>query len=165
MAVGTRLLSEHIIKKHAPHLKYVRIHSGGGHTAVIYAWNEDLQLSEQEAVRLRRLAAGHLSPYVSYKVKPYDKLQEDGIPALQELPEIVVEAAMSRSVQQNELIARINRVFTIGQIAFNRYDAIRSTIHFDVYLDPGVTAIERELFQEYLHEMIPLGSSFELAYH
>ncbi|MGF7032741.1 hypothetical protein J2T17_003664 [Paenibacillus mucilaginosus] len=163
--MGTRLLSEHIIKKHSPHLKYVRIHSGGGHTAVIYAWNENLQLSDQDAFRLRRLAAGHLSPYVSYKVKPYDKLQEDGIPVRPELPESVVEAAMSRSVQQTELLARINRLFPIGQIAFNRYDAIHGTIHFDVYLNPGITAIEKELFQEYLHEVIPLGSSFELTYH
>ncbi|MCZ8521952.1 MULTISPECIES: hypothetical protein [Paenibacillus] len=162
--MGTRLLSEHIIKKHAPHLRYIRIHSAGGHKAIIYAWNEELKLSDQDSAYLRRLAAGHLSPYVCFKVKSYDKLQEDGVPSISELPGSVVEAAMARSQKPSELLARINEIFTIGSVTFNRYDVHTGTLLFDVCPQSGVTEIEKELFHQYLYEIIPVGSSYALNY-
>ena len=40
--VGTRLLSEQLVKNRFPHLRYIRIHTTEKNKATIYAWTEDL---------------------------------------------------------------------------------------------------------------------------
>jgi hypothetical protein len=162
--VGTRLLSEHLIKKHYPHLRYIRIHTGGKNTAIIYAWNEELELPDQEIADLKQFASNYLLPYVCFKVKAYPMIQTDKVPQVDELPENIIQAAMSRNLDQKGIISVINSMFSNGNMSFNRYDTKTGTIHFDVCTTTTVTDIEKELINKYLYEIIPLGSNFEVTY-
>jgi hypothetical protein len=162
--MGTRLLSEHLVKKRYPHLRYIRIHTSGRNTAVIYAWNENLQLPDKEIADLKKFAAGHLSPYVCFKVKAYHHLRADKVPQLSELPQSIEQIAMAGDLDQYSLLAVINNVLSNGNIIFNRYDSFTGTVYFDVCEDAAVSEIEKELIDRYLYEFIPLGSSFAVSY-
>ena len=162
--VGTRLLSEAMIKKHNPHLRYVRVHTAGRNAAAIYAWNEALELPDTDQARLRRFAAGYLPPYLCCEVKSYEKIQADRVPRTPELPERVVEAAMNRSLDQHGIVNLINGMLSHGRMTFERYDDRTGTIHYTVRSEGAVTGIERELISQYLYEVVPIGSYFEIAY-
>jgi hypothetical protein len=164
MKVGTRLLSEHLIKNGYPYLRYIRIHTTAPNTAVIYAWNEDLQLSEQEISQLKRFASGYLPPYVCFTIKEYPMIQKDQVPEVYELPDLITEAAMSRNLDQNRIVAVINGMLPNGGMTFKRYDAHAGTIHFEVSTTAKITEIEKDLICRYLYELIPLGSRFEVSY-
>lgn len=162
--MGTRLLSEHMIKKRYPHLRYVRIHSNGNNSATIYAWNDDLQLSDKEITNLKKFASGYLLQHVCYKVKSYDMVQTDRVPQVYELPEPVVQAAMNRSLDQNRIVGVINEMFSNGRMTFDRYDFNTGTIHFEICSSTLVTDIEKELIRQYLYEITPLGAISEVTY-
>lgn len=154
-----------MIKNGYPHLKYVRVHTHGKHAATIYAWDEDLQLSEQDMRSLRNFASAYLLQHVCFTVKPYHRIEEDGIPKTCELPESVIHAALSRGLNENGIVAVINGMLVDGNMTLNRYDSKTGTIHFDVWSSTPVTDIEKELIQQYLYELIPLGSSSEVSYY
>lgn len=162
--MGTRLLSEYLIKKRYPHLRYVRIHTSGNNKATIYVWNDDLQLPAMEIVNLKRFAAGYLLPHVCYQVKSYEMIQADGVPPTPELPEPVIEAAMSRELNQFRIVGVINEMFPKGNITFNRFDLITGIIHFELHSALPVTEAEKEWIGQYLYEMIPLGAHCEVTY-
>ncbi|GGF89444.1 hypothetical protein [Paenibacillus abyssi] len=162
--MGTRLLSEYLIKNHYPHLKYIRIHTGGKNTAVIYAWNEELQLPDKDIASLQQFASGHLLPYICFKVKAYPMVQDDKVPPVYELPDDIIQAAMSRNLDQYGIVGVINNMLSEGHMIFNHYDAHTGTIHFDVHTTAAVTAIEKDLISQYLYEIIPIGSTFEVTY-
>jgi hypothetical protein len=162
--MGTRLLSEHLIKKHCQQLRYVRIHSNGKNTATIYAWNDDLQLTGKEQDELKRFASGYLLQNVCYRIKPYDSVQTDQVPQVGALPEPILEAAMNRGLNQYRIEAVMNRMFPRAKFLFNRYDSFTGTIHFDFYSPLPVNEREKELVRQYLYEIIPLGSTHEVAY-
>jgi hypothetical protein len=162
--VGTRLLSEHMIKNCYPYLRYIRIHTVAKNAAVIYAWNEDLRLTEQEMSTLSRFASGYLTPYVCFKIKEYPLIQKDRVPQVYELPDRVAEAAMSRTLDQYQIVAVMNRMLANGEMAFQRYAANTGTIHFEMLTSTRFTEIEKDLIHQYLYELIPLGSNFEVSY-
>lgn len=162
--MGTRLLSEYLIKNCYPNLRYIRIHTTSKNLAVIYAWNEDLQLTEQEMSKLERFASGYLAPYVCFKIKEYRMIQTDQVPEVYELPGSIAEAAMSSTLDQHRIVEVINRMFSNGQMTFKRYDVQSGTIHFEIRTQSKVTDIERDLIRRYLYELIPLGSRFEVSY-
>ncbi|WP_123042401.1 hypothetical protein [Cohnella candidum] len=164
MDVGTRLLSEALIKKHHPHLRYVRIHTSGKNAVVIYAWNENLELPEADRLALRRFAAGYLPPYLCCQVKPYSMVREDGVPSEPEVPDSVREAAMNRNLDQRAILTLINGMFTGGEMSFDHYDGGTGTIYFRVRSGGKVTDVERELIRQYLYEVVPIGSYYEVAY-
>jgi len=163
--MGTRLLSEALIKRHHPHIRYVRVHTTGRNAAVIYAWNELLELPEPDRARLRRFAAGYLPTYLCCQVKDYAAVRTDQVPRVpDELPESVVQAAMDRGLEPAAAIALINGMLTDGELAFDRYDDRTGTMHFDIRSAHVVTGIERELIRQYLYEIVPLGALFEVTY-
>ncbi|MED4602765.1 hypothetical protein P9314_19200 [Paenibacillus validus] len=162
--MGTRLLSEHLIKNRFPHIRYVRIHSQGKNTATIYAWNNDLDLPDKEIGSLKQFASGHLLPHVCFKVKSYNMVQNDKVPQVHELPAPIVQAAMNRSLDQHGITAVMNRMFPYGSLTFDRYDSISGTIHFAFHANTPVNDIEKERIRQYLYEVIPLGSACEVAY-
>jgi hypothetical protein len=164
MIVGTRMLSEAAIKQHYPHLKYVRIHTAGRNSVVIYAWNEDLDLPEGDIKSLRRFAAGYLPPYLCCQVKAYSMLRTDGVPKVPALPASVAEAAMDRGLNQSAIVGLINGMLSGGKMTFDGYDDWTGTLHFTVRCEGTVTEIKKELIHQYLHEMIPLGSHCEVVY-
>src|ERR1700730_17252703 len=100
MEVGTRLLSEYLIKKYNPHLRYVRVHTSGKNKATLYAWNEDLQLPDQDVAALKKFISGYLPSYVCYKIKVYSMIQADSVPQVDELPDTIVQTAMRRDLDQ-----------------------------------------------------------------
>ncbi|MCR8631534.1 hypothetical protein [Paenibacillus radicis (ex Xue et al. 2023)] len=161
----TRLLSEQLIRKRFPHLRYVRVHTHGKNAATIYAWNDDLQLPHKEIRSLKLFASDHLHPYVCFKVKSYNMVQSDRVPQAQELPQSVINSAMSRKLDQDEIVTLINRLFSYGQLTFNRYDSTNAIIHFDFHSTVFVNQIDKELIYHYLCELIPLGSSCEVAFY
>lgn len=164
--VGTRLLSEAIIRRHHPHIRYVRVHTSGRNAAVIYAWNERLELPESDRVRLRRFAAGYLPPYLCCQVKDYGEVRTDQVPRVpEELPEPVMRAAMDRELTPAAAIGLINGMLTDGELAFDRYDDRTGTMHFAIRSGGAVTGIERELIRQYLYEIVPLGALFEVTYN
>lgn len=162
--MGTRLLSEYLVKKHNPHLRYVRIHTTGKNTATIYAWNDELQLPDEEVAKLRRFAAGYLPPYVCFNVKAYPMVQADQVPQVNEVPTDIVESAMNLSLDQYGIIAVINSMLSSGEITFSRYDLHTGTFHFTVRTTNAITDIEKQLIHGYLYEIIPLGSKYEISY-
>jgi hypothetical protein len=164
MALGTRLLSEHIIKTRYPNLKYVRIHTGARNTATIYAWNDNLQLPDQEVEELKKFANEYLVPYVCFQVKAYPLLKDENVPQVHEVPETIRKAAMSRRLDLNEIVNVINGLFTGGVMTYSRYNPIKGMIYFDVRSEAKITDIEKELIKQYLYEMIPLGSNYEVTY-
>lgn len=162
--MGTRLLSEYMIKQQHPHLRYVRAHTSGRNTATLYAWNDDLELPDKDASELRRFAAGYLPPYVCFQIKAYSKLREDGVPRLYELPDNVVRTALRRDLDRAGIEKTMNAMLSNGGIAFSRYDYNSGVLYFNVHTTGSLTPIEKDLIRKYLSEMIPLGSRCEVDY-
>lgn len=162
--VGTRLLSEQLVKNRFPHLKYVRIHTPEKHKATIYAWNEDLRLTDKDAAYLQQYASGYLYPYVCYQVKAYHMVQTDKVPLEQDIPEAVIQTAKRRNLNQYGIIEAINRLFPFGQLSFVKYDAAESLIYFDFYTTRRLQNREKEAMYSYLNEIIPLGSFCEVTF-
>ncbi|MCC3376071.1 hypothetical protein [Cohnella sp. REN36] len=162
--MGTRLLSEALVRERFPHLRYIRIHTSNRHLATIYAWNDQLQLSDADQADLRRFAADYLAPYVCFRVKAYSMIQEESVPPAGELPECVERAAMNRGLDLPGILGVLNGMFEEGEVVFDRYDAARGIVYLSVHTQVGLTEIERELLHRYLYELMPLGSSFEVAF-
>jgi hypothetical protein len=162
--MGTRLLAEAKIKQYYPHLKYVRAHTCGRHRATLYAWDEELCLSEHDAAQLQKYAEGYLGAYICFRVKPYSKLREDRIARDFELPDRIVEAALQRDLDQSGILSVMNGMLAEGTMRFCRYDCSTGTLQFAVDTPTALTVIEQELVQRYLSELIPLGSRCELIY-
>lgn len=91
-------------------------------------------------------------------------LQADKIPLAQELPEPIVQTAMRRNLDQSQIVAVINEMFTSGEMTFNQYDRNTGTLHFEVHTTTKITGIEKELIHRYLSEIIPLGAGCKIAY-
>ncbi|NOV02044.1 hypothetical protein [Paenibacillus planticolens] len=163
--MGTRLLSEQLVKNRFPHLKYVRIHTTEKHKATIYAWNEDLHLTEKDAERLQQYASGYLYPYVRYQVKAYHMVQTDKVPLEQVIPEAVVQTAKRRNLNQHGIIEAINRLFPFGRLTFVKYDGAESLIYFDFYATRCLQNREKEAMYSYLNEIIPLGSYCDVTFY
>jgi hypothetical protein len=163
--VGTRLLSEQLIKNRFPQLRYIRIHTHGKNTATIYAWNEDLQLPDKEMRSLKQFASDYLHPYVCFKVKSYNMVQADKVPQVHELPELIIKTAMNRNLNQYGIVGVINRLFSCGHLTFNRYDSIMGTIHFDFQSTRPVNESDKGLISKYLYEIISLGSNCEVTFY
>lgn len=161
----TRLLSEELIKKRFPQLRYVRIHSVGNHTATIYAWNEDLHLPDKDIRSLKQFASDYLHPQACFKVKSYNKIQADEVPQVSHLPEQLIKTAMMRELDLEGILDFINSLFSYGELSFNRYDATEGLIYFDFHSSASVHPFEKELMSSYLYEMIPIGSKCEVAFH
>jgi hypothetical protein len=162
--VGTRLLSEYLIKKYHPQLRYVRIHTSGKNMATLYAWNDQLQLTDKEMAALRKFASSYLPPYICYQIKEYSMVKTDNIPQVYELPDSIVQTAMKRNLNQYGVVAIINSMLSDGEMTLNRYDINTGTLLFDVRTVTKITDIEKELIYRYLYEIIPLGSNYEFAY-
>ncbi|WP_256759291.1 hypothetical protein [Cohnella sp. WQ 127256] len=162
--MGTRLLSEHLIKKYNPQLRYVRVHTSGKNRATLYAWNDNLELPDTEIDALKRFASGYLPPYVCYQIKAYSMIREDRIPQVHELPEAIVQTAMTRDLDQYGVVSVINTMLDSGGMAFSRYDFNTGTLYFNVHTTTILTEIEKELIRRYLSEIIPLGSQCEVNY-
>ncbi|MBB6671219.1 hypothetical protein [Cohnella nanjingensis] len=162
--MGTRLLSESLVRARFPHLRYIRIHTSSRHAATIYAWNDQLQLPDADQADLRRFAADYLVPYVCFKIKAYSMIQEEEVPPAGALPECVERAAMSRSLDLPGIIGVLNGMFAEGEIVFERYDQAAGMVYLSVHTQAVVTEIERELLRRYLYELLPLGTNFEVAY-
>ncbi|PZE22346.1 hypothetical protein [Paenibacillus xerothermodurans] len=162
--MGTRLLSEYSIKQRHPYLRYVRVHTLGRHRAAIYAWNNDLQLPEHQMATLKQFAADHLLPHVCFAVKPYHMVQTDEVPPVRESPKPIVDAAMNRSLNQQGIVEVMQSMFPSSRLTFNKYDFNTATVHFDVHSTSPVTDIEKELVDQYLYELIPIGSRSSVTY-
>ena len=154
-----------MIRRHHPHIRYVRVHTSGRNAAVIYAWNEQLELPEPDRVRLRRFAAGYMPAHLCCEVKAYAAMREDGVPPPPErLPEPIVRAAMNRQLSPSSALALLNGMLKDGELAIERYDEWTGTLHFAVRSGGDVPAIERELIRQYLYEVVPVGALFEVVY-
>lgn len=163
--VGTRLLSEHLVRTRFPHLRYIRIHTPEKHKATIYAWDGDLYLPERDAQNLQRYASGYLYPYVNFQVKAYNSVQPDKVPALQEIPAAIIQTAMRRNLNQYGITETINRLFPCGRLTFNNYQAADSIIHFDFQAYRLLHDREKEQMYNYLQEINPLGSYCEVTFY
>ncbi|WP_282942231.1 hypothetical protein [Paenibacillus sp. RC67] len=161
----TRILSEHMIKKRFPHIRYVRVHTEGKYKVTVYAWNEDLQLHDKDIRSLKQYASDYLHPYACFKVKSYHMVQNDKVPQVQELPDDLKKKAMSRVLEQDEIMDYMNQVFSFGRLSFADYDAETGTLCFDFYSNRSVNAEERALVANYLNEMIPIGSRCDINFH
>lgn len=161
----TRLLSEQLIKNRFPHLRYVRVHSHGRNTVTIYAWNEDLHIADPDIRGLKLYASDYLHPYVCFKVKPYNEMLADQVPPLPALPAALCKKAMSRGLDEEEIVSFINSQFPYGLLTYNRYDSASGTVHFDFQSGMPVKAADKALLEHYLGELLPIGFSFELTYY
>ncbi|KRE98376.1 hypothetical protein ASG89_05020 [Paenibacillus sp. Soil766] len=162
--MGTRLLSEQRVKTRFPHLRYIRIHTSDKYKATIYAWTEDLQLSNQDALSVEKYANAYLYPYVVFQVKAYCAVRTDKVPLLQEVPVDISQTALRSNLNQYGILAAINRQFPYGRLRFKHYDVINSIIHFDFDALKRMTEQEKGSMALYLQEMIPLGCFCEVRF-
>ncbi|CAN7610823.1 hypothetical protein LJR153_004574 [Paenibacillus sp. LjRoot153] len=162
--MGTRLLSEQLVKTRFPHLRYIRIHTSDKYKATIYAWTEDLQLTKQDALHVEKYANAYLYPYVVFQVKSYCAVRADKVPLLQEVPVDIVQTALRTNLNQYGILAAINRQFPYGRLRFKHYDVINSMIHFDFDALKRMGEHEKEIMLRFLHEMIPLGCFCEVRF-
>lgn len=162
--MGTRLLSEHLVRKHNPQLRYVRIHTSGKNAATLYVWNDQLELPDMEKTALKHFVTGYLPPYLCYQIKEYSMLQLDKIPLAHDLPETIVQTAMRRDLDQSGIITAINEMLISGEMTFNQYDMHTGTLHFNLRSTTMLTDIEKELILGYLTEIIPIGSTCKITY-
>ncbi|NQX58793.1 hypothetical protein [Paenibacillus qinlingensis] len=162
--MGTRLLSEQLVKTRFPHLRYIRIHTSDKYRATIYAWTDDLQLSKQDALNVEKYANAYLYPYVVFQVKAYCAVRADKVPLLQEVPSEIVLTALRSNLNQYGILAAINRQFPFGRLRFKHYDVINSIIHFDFDALKRMGEQEKEHMLRCLREMIPLGCYCEVRF-
>jgi hypothetical protein len=140
------------------------MHTSGKNKATLYAWNDQLQLPDKEMAALRKFASSYLPPYICYQIKEYSMVQKDNIPQVYELPDSIVQTAMRRNLDQYGVVAIINSMLSDGEMTLNKYDINTGTLHFEVRTVTMLTDIEKELLYQYLYEIIPLGSNFEVAF-
>jgi hypothetical protein len=162
--VGTRLLSEKLVRTRFPHLRYIRIHTSDKYKATIYAWTEDLQLSQQDALNVEKYANAYLYPYVVFQVKAYCAVRSDNVPLQQEVPTDIIQTALRTNLNQYGILAAINRKYPFGRLRFKHYDVIHSLIHFDFDTLQRIEEQEKENMLRYLREMIPLGCYCEVRF-
>jgi len=163
--MATRLLSEDLIRRHHPHIRYVRVHTSGRNAVAIYAWNDQLELPESDKARLQRFAAAYMPPYLCCQVKVYSDVRSDGVPtAPEELPEAVMQAAMNRELTPPAVISLMNRMISRGRLVFQRYDEGTGTLHFSLHRGDALSGCERERVQQYLYEVVPVGCLFEVKF-
>ncbi|MDR6549261.1 hypothetical protein [Paenibacillus qinlingensis] len=162
--MGTRLLSEKLVKTRFPHLRYIRIHTSDKYKATIYAWTEDLQLTKQDALNVEKYANAYLYPYVAFQVKAYCAVRADKVPLVEEVPVEIVQTALRTNLNQFGILAAINRQFPYGRLRFKHYDVIHSIIHFDFDALKQMSESEKESMMRYLREMIPLGCFCEVCF-
>ncbi|MEW9701451.1 hypothetical protein [Paenibacillus sp. SI8] len=162
--MGTRLLSEQRIKDRFPQIRYIRIHTHGKYSATIYAWNENLQLPDAEMRSIRQFASDYLQPYICFQVKAYNMIQADNVPQIRELPEAIKKTALSRNLNQHGITAAINRLFPLGRLSFEGYDASNGIIHFVFHAITVIDHKDKERIIHYASEMIPIGSSCDVTF-
>ncbi|MGG1551591.1 hypothetical protein [Paenibacillus ferrarius] len=162
--MGTRLRSEQLVKARFPHLRYIRIHTSSKHKATIYAWTDELELSKQDHLRLEKYANAYLYPYTTFLVKAYGELRADQVPLLPELPNVVTQAALKKSLNQIQILEAINSLYPYGQLTFKRYDEAESIIYFTYQGLYPLDDAEKMTMHAYLTELIPLGCYGHVAY-
>lgn len=162
--MSTRLLSESLVRKQFPHLRYVRIHTNGKQTATIYAWDDQLELSEVDRAALLKFASAYLTPFVCFKVKPYGYTREERVPAAPDVPEQIAEAAMNRQLDLHGILGVVDGMLAGGSVSFERYDRINATVHLSIRSSLPLSPVERELLVLYLYELLPLGTYAEVRY-
>ncbi|MFD2331177.1 hypothetical protein ACFSR7_18150 [Cohnella sp. GCM10020058] len=162
--MSTRLLSESLVRERFPQLRYVRIHTSAKQTATIYAWDDQLELHEEERTNLLKFAAAYLTPFVCFKVKPYGLTKEDRVPAAPEVPDDIREAAMNRGSDLHDIIDVVDRMLAGGRISFERYDRANAIVYLTIRSTLPISPIERELIGVYLYELLPLGTQSSIQY-
>ncbi|MDG0794316.1 hypothetical protein OMP38_28370 [Cohnella ginsengisoli] len=162
--MSTRLLSESLVRERFPHLRYVRIHTSGKQTATIYAWDDQLELREEDRANLLKFASAYLTPFVCFKVKPYGLTKEERVPAAPEVPDDVREAAMHRGSDLHDIIDVVDRMLAGGRLSFERYDRSNAIVYLTIRSTLPISPIERELLGVYLYELLPLGTQSSIQY-
>ena len=161
----TRLRSEQLIKAEFPHLRYVRVHTHARNGATIYAWNDDLDLPEQEISSIKRFASEQLNPMMCFKVKAYHMVKTDRLPAEPELPEPLVRSALCSKLELDAILEVMKRLFPDGEVRFNRYDQLNGTVLFDYTASGPLHPADKDRVRAYLTEMVPIGVPCEVTFH
>lgn len=162
--MGTRLWLEHVVKQKMPHVRYVRINNCGQHHAVIYAWDDQLQLSEKDALELHQVAAGYSSPDVCFTVKPYQEAASDRVCA-SDVPERLRLAAMNGSLNQDGVFSVLNSLFAGIMVTFRRYDVRTGVVHLAAYSHTSITDRDRADMKRYADELMPVGAVVQFTYY
>ncbi|MFX3635840.1 MAG: hypothetical protein ACE3L7_28100 [Candidatus Pristimantibacillus sp.] len=162
--MGTRLWVEQFVKQRFPHVRYIRIHSCGSHQAVIYAWDENLQLTDKDAAELNHFASEYLSPQVCYTIKPYQAAASDRV-FPQEVPERLRQVALNGSLDQTAVFSLLNSLFAGIIVNFKRYDVRTGTIHMAAYSHSHIPDGDKSMIQRYANELMPVGSTVNVIYY
>ncbi|WP_409174418.1 hypothetical protein [Brevibacillus fortis] len=163
--MGTRIRAEMLIKRSYPHLKYVRVHTYKPYHVTIYIWDDNLTISEEEMSEVVNFASKSIMVSLRFQVKPYDKLKEDKIPEVAEyhqLPMEILTVAQIGNNTEDGIINAINTVFRSINMEFVNYE--RDTAMLNFRANNRVTDVEKEMIQQYLSELIPLGTYFQVVY-
>jgi hypothetical protein len=162
--MGTRILAEKLFRANFPDIKYLRIHTSGKGQATIYAWDERLKIDDVQMSRLSEFGTNEILAHIYFNVKPYDQIKVDAIPDLQEPPEIIVKAALTGGLNKEGIITTIKSVFPDLELIYKGYDSDAGKINFNVPDSDSITQVERELLEQYLFEIIPLGATIRVQY-
>lgn len=158
------MAAEQLVKERFPYVRYVRIHTDGANKATIYAWNEDLQLTDKELRSLKQFAADYISPYVCFKVKPFHYVQTDKVPEEPRLPEPVMKAALDRSLSHDDVLELLSRLFHYGVLSLSKWDPAAGIVHFGFSSGRPVLPEEKASLPAYLNELVPIGLKAEVVF-
>lgn len=162
--MGTRLFAEKIIKQNFPEIKYLRVHTTGKAEATIYAWDKNLDINDHTKMLLSEFGNNEILAHVKFVVKGYDQTKTDQIPENQVPPEVILNAAYSGGLNKQGIVNTIKEVFPEIELIYKGYDFDSGKVNFTVTDSDNFTPIERELLEQYLFEIIPLGSTPRVQY-
>ncbi|WP_336789033.1 hypothetical protein [Paenibacillus sp. MMO-177] len=162
--MGTRLWWEQAVRQRFPHIRYVTIRSCGHHKATIYAWDDQLELSEADAAKLHRYAMEWMSPDICVSVKPYNEAAADQVLSVQPDEELAKTALRGR-LDQSAVFAVLNNLFAGVVVSFNRYDVRTGTVHLAAYSHSPFTETAKSKIRHYAEELMPIGSTVNVTYY
>jgi hypothetical protein len=164
IAMGTRLWWEQSVRQRFPHIRYVTIRSCGHHKAIIYAWDDQLALSEEDAAKLHRYASEWMSPDICVMIKPYDEAAKDQVPS-DSPDEDLRKTALRGKLDQSAVFTVLNNLFAGVVVSFNRYDVRTGTVHLAAYSHSPFTDNAKSKIRYYAEELMPIGSTVDVTYY
>jgi hypothetical protein len=159
--LGTRLRYEKMIRDRFPSLRQVRAYSPKKFTVTIYAGDGDGALSDSTSREIENFLKEHGQAHLLHEVKPYTLTVDDQIPQITDLPEPIKYIALYGGLNQKGIIESLNLAFPFLklQLAKLENDILTIWTSSDVQLSEA----EKELLDQYLYEIIPLGISVKIV--
>ncbi|MCG9966881.1 hypothetical protein L9W92_02255 [Pelotomaculum terephthalicicum JT] len=158
--MGTRLRYEKMIRDKFPEIRWLRVYSSGYFEVVVYACDENLNLSNSLAQQLSIFLENQGAAHIKHIVKHYFFIREDNVPPASEPPPEIKHIALYGELDARGIKESIIKAFPFlnMKMVTVENDVVRFSVSDNIFL----TDIEKMFIRDYLHEIVPLGMRIEL---